>query len=194
MEQRKALGAKGESPDVLLMTRDADPALARAHALRRSRSQHARRASAGPPADHDGAAAASRRASACCSSSIDEVEKGRQAYIVYPVIEESEKTDLKAATTMYEMLAAGPFATRRVALLHGRIPADERDAIMRRFRDGEIDVLVATTVIEVGIDVAERDGDARSSIPSDSASRSCTSCAAAWAAAPRSRTASCSAT
>ena len=82
-----------------------------------------------------------------------EVEKGRQAYVVYPVIEESEKTDLKAATTMYETLAAGPFAGRRVALLHGRIPSDERDEIMRRFRDGSIDILVATTVIEVGIDV-----------------------------------------
>ena len=55
---------------------------------------------------------------------------------------------------MYAELAAGVFASRRVALLHGRIPAEERDAIMRRFRDGEIDVLVATTVIEVGIDVA----------------------------------------
>jgi len=83
-----------------------------------------------------------------------EVAKGRQAYVVYPVIDESEKTDMKAATTMYAALAAGPFATRRVALLHGRIPAEERDAIMRRFRDGEVDVLVATTVIEVGIDVA----------------------------------------
>ena len=85
-----------------------------------------------------------------------ELEKGRQAYVVYPVIEESEKTDLKAATTMFEILSGegGPFASRRVALLHGRIPADERDDIMRRFRDGEIDVLVATTVIEVGIDVA----------------------------------------
>jgi ATP-dependent DNA helicase RecG len=55
---------------------------------------------------------------------------------------------------MYEILAEGAFKSRRVALLHGRIPAEERDAIMRRFRDGEIDVLVATTVIEVGIDVA----------------------------------------
>jgi ATP-dependent DNA helicase RecG len=82
-----------------------------------------------------------------------QLEQGRQGYIVYPVIEESEKTDLKAATTMYEALAAGPFASRRLALLHGRIPADERDDIMRRFRDREIDLLVATTVIEVGIDV-----------------------------------------
>src|SRR6476469_10985886 len=82
-----------------------------------------------------------------------QLELGRQAYIVYPVIEESEKTDLKAATTMYEALAAGPFAHRRVALIHGRVDAEERDAIMRRFREREIDVLVATTVIEVGIDV-----------------------------------------
>jgi ATP-dependent DNA helicase RecG len=82
-----------------------------------------------------------------------QVEQGRQAYIVYPVIEESEKLDVRAATTMYESLASGPFAQRRVALLHGRIPGDERDEIMRRFRDREIDILVATTVIEVGIDV-----------------------------------------
>jgi ATP-dependent DNA helicase RecG len=73
---------------------------------------------------------------------------------VYPVIEESEKTDLKAATTMFDALSTGPFASRRVALLHGRIPSDERDEIMRRFRDREVDLLVATTVIEVGIDVA----------------------------------------
>jgi ATP-dependent DNA helicase RecG len=82
-----------------------------------------------------------------------QLQQGRQGYVVYPVIEESEKTDLKAATTMYETLAAGPFANRRVALLHGRIPGDERDDIMRRFRDREIDLLVATTVIEVGIDI-----------------------------------------
>ena len=54
---------------------------------------------------------------------------------------------------MFDVLSEGAFRERRVALLHGRVPADERDAIMRRFRDGEIDVLVATTVIEVGIDV-----------------------------------------
>ena len=78
---------------------------------------------------------------------------GRQAYIVYPVIDESEKSDLKAATTMHALLSAGAFQARRTALLHGRLPQGERDDIMRRFRDGAIDVLVATTVIEVGIDV-----------------------------------------
>ncbi len=83
-----------------------------------------------------------------------EIERGRQAYIVYPVIEESEKLDLKAATTMYEELASGAFAHRRLALLHGRLDSEERDATMRAFRDHELDILVSTTVIEVGIDVA----------------------------------------
>ena len=82
-----------------------------------------------------------------------ELAAGRQAYVVYPVIEESEKTDLKAAVTMHAELAAGPFAHRRVALLHGRLPSEERDQVMRQFRDHEVDVLVATTVVEVGIDV-----------------------------------------
>ena len=83
------------------------------------------------------------------------LDEGRQGYIVYPVIEESEKTDLRAATVMYEKLTGegGPLSKRRVALLHGRLPGEERDATMRAFRDGDIDVLVATTVIEVGIDV-----------------------------------------
>src|SRR5688500_8682951 len=82
-----------------------------------------------------------------------ELEKGRQAYVVYPVIEESEKTDLRAATTAFAELKEGVLAHRRVELLHGRVPTDERDDIMRRFRDGQVDVLVATTVMEVGIDV-----------------------------------------
>lgn len=83
-----------------------------------------------------------------------ETDAGRQAYIVYPVIEESEKTDLKAATTMFQMLSTTVFEGKKVALLHGRLPSAERDATMRAFRDGQIDVLIATTVIEVGIDVA----------------------------------------
>lgn len=82
-----------------------------------------------------------------------EIEAGRQAYIVYPVIEASEKIDLRDATSMYEALIQGPLAGKRVALLHGRIPGEQRDAVMRDFRDGELDALVATTVIEVGIDV-----------------------------------------
>ncbi len=82
-----------------------------------------------------------------------EVAAGRQAYVVYPLVEESEKSALKAATTMVRELADGPLAGLRLDLLHGRMKPDEKDAVMRRFTAGAFDVLVATTVIEVGIDV-----------------------------------------
>jgi ATP-dependent DNA helicase RecG len=82
-----------------------------------------------------------------------EVKAGHQAYIVYPVIDETEALDLKAATRMADYLAKEIFPDLTVGLVHGRIPADDRDRTMRRFRGGEIHVLVATTVIEVGIDV-----------------------------------------
>jgi ATP-dependent DNA helicase RecG len=82
-----------------------------------------------------------------------ELEHGRQAYIVYPLIEESEKVDLKSATEGFKKLSE-VFKGRRVALLHGRLKSDEKEAVMRSFAAGEIDVLVSTTVIEVGVDVA----------------------------------------
>ena len=81
-----------------------------------------------------------------------ECRAGRQAYVVLPVIEESERADLRAATTMAEALAAR-WPSLAVGLVHGRLKGDERDLVMRRFRGGEVHVLVATTVIEVGIDV-----------------------------------------
>ena len=152
VEQRAALGGKGERPDVLLMSATPIP---RSLALTIYGDLDVSTLDERPPGRQPITTAMRPESSReRVLAFVDrEVEKGRQAYIVYPVIEESEKTDLKAATTMYEALAASAFASRRVALLHGRIPADERDAIMRRFRDREIDVLVATTVIEVGIDV-----------------------------------------
>ena len=82
----------------------------------------------------------------------EECRRGRQAYVVLPVIDESEKADLRAATTMAEQLKSR-YADIEVGLVHGRLKAEERDAVMRRFRDGTVRVLVATTVIEVGIDV-----------------------------------------
>jgi ATP-dependent DNA helicase RecG len=82
-----------------------------------------------------------------------EIQKGRQVYFVYPLVEESEKTDLKAATDMTEHLKRDVFPHRTVALLHGRMPSPEKDRVMARFKNGGIDILVATTVIEVGIDV-----------------------------------------
>jgi len=82
-----------------------------------------------------------------------EVAAGRQAYVVYPLVAESEKVDLLAATDEFERLRSDVFPDRRLGLLHGQLQTGDRDAVMRAFLAGEIDVLVATTVIEVGIDV-----------------------------------------
>ncbi len=81
------------------------------------------------------------------------VSQGRQCYIVYPVIEESEKMDLRAATEAYEELKNVIFSDFRVELIHGRMKADEREKIMQDFRNGKVHILVSTTVIEVGVDV-----------------------------------------
>lgn len=83
-----------------------------------------------------------------------EVKKGHQAYIVYPLIEESESLDLGAAVAMAQHLQQDIFPEWRVGLLHGRLPGEEKDAIMQAFVQGAIDILVSTTVIEVGVDVA----------------------------------------
>ncbi|MCX6544758.1 MAG: ATP-dependent DNA helicase RecG [Acidobacteria bacterium] len=82
-----------------------------------------------------------------------ELERGRQAYIVYPLIEESSKVDVRAATEGAETLAAEVFPAYRVELLHGRLKPEEKDRIMGAFAAGRVHVLVSTTVIEVGIDV-----------------------------------------
>jgi ATP-dependent DNA helicase RecG len=83
-----------------------------------------------------------------------EVEAGRQAYVVYPLVGESEKVDLLAATDEFERLRDEVFPDRRVGLLHGQLSAATKDQVMRAFLAGEVDILVTTTVIEVGIDVA----------------------------------------
>jgi len=82
-----------------------------------------------------------------------EIEQGRQAYIVYPLVEESGKSDLKAATEAFEDLRTGSFSDLRLGLLHGRMTGDEKETTMDAFRRGDLQVLVATTVIEVGVDV-----------------------------------------
>ena len=83
-----------------------------------------------------------------------ELEQGRQAYIIYPLVEESAKVDLKAATEMADHLAQDVFPQFRVALLHGRLKQDAKDRVMGAFVRREFDILVSTTVIEVGVDVA----------------------------------------
>jgi ATP-dependent DNA helicase RecG len=83
----------------------------------------------------------------------DELRSGRQAYVVYPLVEESEKTDLQAAMQGAEQLQANELAEFRVGLLHGRMKSDEKERVMAAYKKGEIQVLVSTTVVEVGVDV-----------------------------------------
>ncbi len=83
----------------------------------------------------------------------DEVAKGRQAYIVYPLIESSDRVASKSAEEMYEKLSREVFRGNRVGLIHGRMSAKEKDKVMKDFKSGKLDILVATVVIEVGIDI-----------------------------------------
>jgi ATP-dependent DNA helicase RecG len=82
-----------------------------------------------------------------------QIDEGRQAYVVYPVIEESETQAMKAAQKMYEHLSREVFPDIPVGLMHGRLGGDEKEAVMQRFKEGLIKILVSTTVIEVGMDV-----------------------------------------
>ena len=82
-----------------------------------------------------------------------EIAEGRQAFIICPLIEESPSIEARAALTEYERLSGGVFPDLRLGLVHGRLKAAEKDGVMRRFRQGELDILVATPVVEVGIDV-----------------------------------------
>jgi ATP-dependent DNA helicase RecG len=82
-----------------------------------------------------------------------QVAKGHQVYVVYPVIAENEESELKAAIKMYRELSSKIFADLKVGLLHGRLDSDLKDQVMRMFQKGELQILVATTVIEVGVDV-----------------------------------------
>ena len=84
----------------------------------------------------------------------EELRQGRQVYVVYPLVEDSAKIDLRAATEMADHLSAEVFPEHRVALLHGRMKADAKERTMAAFVRGDIQVLVSTTVIEVGVDVA----------------------------------------
>lgn len=82
-----------------------------------------------------------------------EVESGRQAYIVYPLIDESETLSAKAATIEAEKLQQEIFPQFKIGLLHGKLKNDEKEEVMKDFKDGEYDILVSTTVVEVGVDV-----------------------------------------
>ncbi|HEY6091693.1 MAG TPA: ATP-dependent DNA helicase RecG [Gemmatimonadales bacterium] len=152
VEQRAALVEKGDAPDVLLLTATPIP---RSLALTLYGDLDVTQLRERPPGR--GSVKTALRTDAARGKIYEfirsECAAGRQAYVIYPVIDESERADLKAATTMAEKLAK-VFAEFRVGLVHGRMKADERDATMRAFRDNAVQVLVATSVIEVGIDVA----------------------------------------
>ena len=83
-----------------------------------------------------------------------ELRKGRQVYVVYPLVKESEKSDLKAATEMAVHMQADIFPAWKIGLVHGKMKGDEKEAVMAAFKSGGVNVLVSTTVIEVGVDVA----------------------------------------
>jgi ATP-dependent DNA helicase RecG len=151
VEQRAALIGKGSTPDVLLLTAtpiprslaltlygDLDVSTLRERPPGRGRVRTAIRTDA--------------ERERVWTFVGEECARGRQAYVVLPVIDESEKADLRAATTMAEQLKKR-FPGVAVGLVHGRLKPEERDRVMRQFRDGAVSILVATTVIEVGIDV-----------------------------------------
>jgi ATP-dependent DNA helicase RecG len=83
----------------------------------------------------------------------DQIGKGRQVFIICPLVEESEAIQVKSATEEYERLCRDVFTDERLALLHGKMKAEQKDAVMKSFSDGDIDILVSTSVVEVGIDV-----------------------------------------
>ena len=154
VEQRAALRSKGESvPDVLVMTATPIPRTAAMTVygdldvsvldeLPPGRTPITTVWARGP-LEEESAWARVR----------DEVAAGHQAYVVAPLIEESEKLEVRSAQETYDELRAGELSGLRLALLHGRIPAKDKEQVMDAFRRGDVDVLVATTVIEVGVDV-----------------------------------------
>jgi ATP-dependent DNA helicase RecG len=151
VEQRAALVGKGAAPDVLLLSATPIP---RSLALSRFGDLDLTALRTRPPGR--GTVKTGIRTTAQRDRALEFVREqcrgGRQAYVVLPLIEESERADLRAATTAAEALAQR-WPDLRIGLVHGRLKPPERDERMKAFRAGEIDVLVATTVIEVGIDV-----------------------------------------
>ena len=152
VEQRQRLFAKGDTPDILVMTATPIPrslALAMYGDLELSVIDEL------PPGRQQikTAVRAPSQIERVYHFINTEIDAGAQTYIVYPIIEESAKSNLKPLTIGFEATKLR-FPNRRIAMLHGRMPAAEKEETMQRFKRGEIDILVSTTVIEVGIDVA----------------------------------------
>jgi ATP-dependent DNA helicase RecG len=153
VEQRQALMEKGSHPDVLVMTATPIP---RTLALTIYGDLDVSIIDELPPGRHPILTkhVTQERVEHVYSFLKQQIDQGRQAYVVYPVIEESETQAMKAAQKMHEHLSKVVFPGVSVGLLHGRLPADEKESAMERFQRGETKILVSTTVIEVGVDVA----------------------------------------
>jgi ATP-dependent DNA helicase RecG len=151
VKQRAVLKQKGENPHLLVMTATPIP---RTLALTLYGDLSLSVIDEMPPGRHpvQTSAVMENRRADVYDAVRQELRNGRQAYIVYPLVEESEKSDLKAATVGAEQLQS-EFPDYRVGLLHGRMTPEQKDAEMKAFKNGLIQVLVSTTVIEVGIDV-----------------------------------------
>ena len=150
--QRATLRSKGESPDVLVMTATPIP---RTLALTLYGDLDVSVIDEMPPGRRPVRTfvRTERERPRIYAFLRDEVQAGRQGYVVYPLVEESEATDLRAATEMAERLGREVFPDFGVGLLHGRMSGLEKDRVMEEFRAGAIHLLVSTTVVEVGIDV-----------------------------------------
>ena len=151
--QRATLRAKGMRPDVLVMTATPIP---RTLALTTYGDLDVSVMREMPPGRHPikTIAKPESRRDEIFDFIRTQVDSGRQVYVIYPLVEESEKVDLKAATEMADHLAQDIFPQYRVALLHGRMKSEAKERVMGAFARGEFDVLVSTTVVEVGVDVA----------------------------------------
>jgi ATP-dependent DNA helicase RecG len=150
--QRATLRAKGLHPDVLVMTATPIPRTLALTAYADLDVSKIRELPAGRLAVKTLAKPESRREDVY-EFVRGQLDEGRQAYVIYPLVEESEKIDLKAATQMADHLAQEVFPSYKVGLLHGRLKADAKDRVMKAFVAGELQLLVATTVVEVGVDV-----------------------------------------
>jgi len=150
--QRAALGSKGNRPDILVMTATPIPRTLALTVYGDLDVSNIRELPPGRKSILTTVHSESAR-SGVYDLVRGELDKGRQAYVVCPLIEESEKLDLKAATQLLGELKAQVFPDKQVELVHGRINARERERIMQLFVTGDVDILVATTVIEVGVDV-----------------------------------------
>ena len=150
--QRATLGRKGMRPDVLVMTATPIPRTLALTAYGDLDVSVIRELPPGRQPVATRLAGEARRAEVYRFLQ-RELRAGRQGYVVYPLVDESEKVDLKAATEMAQRLQAEVFPDLRVGLAHGRLGPADREAVMRAFAAGEIDLLVATTVVEVGVDV-----------------------------------------